>query len=1010
MPCNGGSVPALRVHLRRMLAAFCCLVLFSAFVCAQPAASVPPLVKFSGTISGAPSGTVGVIFALYKDSSGGAPLWQEVQSVTLDAAGHYTAFLGSHSATGIPVDLFATGEAHWLAVQPQGQPEQPRVLLVSVPYALKASDAETLGGLPASAFLRANATAPNSYISPTAVNSAANCIATAAIVASGASAGYLPVFTDASGELGNSSFFQASNGYVGIGTTTPAFNLNVISQADPAAIAVEGYGNVGVNFIGRRANGTLSAPTALTTNANIMAMQGRGYYSNASGSVQGFTSGSRAYMKFFAAENWTDTAQGSYITLATVQKGTIPVGGPTSGTATERVRITDVGWVGIGTSTPAAMLEVNGPVQFDGLVNFASGQTLPGTVTTISSDGSITVTGTPAAPSLAVNTGNIQHRVTGACPSGQALTSVNPDGSVNCAVTASGPGSAPQFLTLPTIPLVSGVAGYVVTRIVPDQPIAVTKVDLTANTLGSGTCIPAILRVGNGTSYEDVPVVVSTSSYDTADHALVFPAGTTVSVTLAQVGTCLSGALPQNLVGSVRYRAANSSESTVCPSGLTLSNGSCVDTNDDLQNCGGAGAACNFPNGTPACFTGACGGFCNAGYGNCDGNNANGCETNLTNSLANCGACGFVCSTLNATPSCVAGSCAISSCNVGYGDCDGNAANGCETSLTNSVANCGACGHACALPNATPACNSGACAISSCNVGYADCNMNAADGCEVNLSSDVNNCGRCGTVCPSGSTCSSGTCSCTVNCGTGASCASGTSCASGVCTGGHCAAATCSDGVKNGNETGIDCGGGTCPACATGVACLVPSDCINKVCTLNVCAAATCSDLVQNGNETDVDCGGGTCAACANGKACRIGSDCASKVCSGGVCLVPTCSDGIKNGSETGIDCGGGTCPACATGVACNVNSDCVSGDACVAGVCTVLQAQGTACTLSSQCLTGSCADGFCCNTACTATCTACSAALTSSANGTCGEIRAGTNPKLQCTSPQTCNGAGACQ
>ena len=382
----------------RLFAALFCVTALAASLCAQPAASVPPLVKFSGTISGAPSGTVGVIFALYKDSSGGAPLWQEVQSVTLDAAGHYTAFLGSRSAAGIPVELFATGEAHWLAVQPQGQPEQPRVLLVSVPYALKASDAETLGGLPASAFLRADAASTlNSYISPTAVNSAASRIATAAIVASGASAGYLPVFTDAGGDLSSSSFFQAANGYVGIGTTTPAFNLNVISQVDPAAITVEGYGIVGVNFIGRRARGTLASPLPLAVNDNLMAMQGRGYYSGPGG--EGFSPGSRAYMKFFAAENWTDTAQGSYITLATTLKGTAPTTTP----APERVRITDAGWVGIGTTTPAAMLEVNGPAQFDGLVSFAMGQTFPGTAVTLTAaDGSIAVGGTATAPNVEV--------------------------------------------------------------------------------------------------------------------------------------------------------------------------------------------------------------------------------------------------------------------------------------------------------------------------------------------------------------------------------------------------------------------------------------------------------------------------------------------------------------------------------------------------------------------------------------------------------------------------------
>jgi len=73
-------------------------------------------------------------------------------------SGHYSALLGSSSAIGIPVDVFSDGEARWLGVQAKGQRERPSVMLVSVPYAMKASDAETLGGLPASAFFCADAT------------------------------------------------------------------------------------------------------------------------------------------------------------------------------------------------------------------------------------------------------------------------------------------------------------------------------------------------------------------------------------------------------------------------------------------------------------------------------------------------------------------------------------------------------------------------------------------------------------------------------------------------------------------------------------------------------------------------------------------------------------------------------------------------------------------------------------------------------------------------------------
>ena len=75
---------------------------------------------------------------------------------------------------------------------------------------------------------------------------------------------------------------------------------------------------------------------------------------------------------------------------------------------------------------------------------------------------------------------------------------------------------------------------------------------------------------------------------------------------------------------------------------------------------------------------------------------------------------------------------------------------------------------------------------------------------------------------------------------------------------------TCDDGILNGDETGVDCGG-SCAACAT------------------------CDDGILNGDETGVDCGG-SCAACA------------------------TCDDGILNGDETGIDCGGPDCEPCQTG------------------------------------------------------------------------------------------------
>jgi hypothetical protein len=170
-------------------------------------------------------------------------------------------------------------------------------------------------------------------------------------------------------------------------------------------------------------------------------------------------------------------------------------------------------------------------------------------------------------------------------------------------------------------------------------------------------------------------------------------------------------------------------------------------------------------------------------------------------------------------------------------------------------------------------------------------------------------------------------------CGPGGDCQTGSDCVSGVCTGGACQPASCEDGVANGDETGVDCGGPTCPQCQPGGGCQTGSDCASGVCTDGACQAPTCNDNVQNGQETGVDCGGPTCPKCQPGGGCQTGSDCASGVCTGGACQAPSCNDGVKNGQETDVDCGGPTCPKCQTGDDCQADSDCAGG-VCQAGVC----------------------------------------------------------------------------
>lgn len=146
----------------------------------------------------------------------------------------------------------------------------------------------------------------------------------------------------------------------------------------------------------------------------------------------------------------------------------------------------------------------------------------------------------------------------------------------------------------------------------------------------------------------------------------------------------------------------------------------------------------------------------------------------------------------------------------------------------------------------------------------------------------------------------------------------------------------CRDGVQNGAETAVDCGGGVCIGCEEDQACMVDTDCRWGRCIARRrCAGPSCDDGFMNGSETGVDCGGG-CRGCPDGTACLAPADCQSSVCSAGTCAIASCTDGVRNGSETGLDCGGTTCPACTVPECgtCTTNTDCFEGGRCSLGVC----------------------------------------------------------------------------
>ena len=184
-----------------------------------------------------------------------------------------------------------------------------------------------------------------------------------------------------------------------------------------------------------------------------------------------------------------------------------------------------------------------------------------------------------------------------------------------------------------------------------------------------------------------------------------------------------------------------------------------------------------------------------------------------------------------------------------------------------------------------------------------------------------------------------------------------------------CATPTCTDGIMNGTETGIDCGG-TCPPCVVGhnigtgsfnacsgqifdsggnggnyansenfteTYCSNAGNCIRITFTsfntesgydiLSIYnGPTTASPLIGSYSGSSLPPVITSSSGCITVKWISDGSTVSSgwaATLSCLVCPVPTCTDGIQNGTETGIDCGGtcSPCPSIYTPVACSTTT-----------------------------------------------------------------------------------------
>jgi hypothetical protein len=365
-------------------------------------AYVPHLIKIAGMFhpaDGQPAGAVETVtLSIYAEPEGGVPLWQETQTIALDAQGRYTVLLGAMQDGGIPAAVFDAGEAQWLGTRFEraGEVEGPRVRLASVPYAFKAQDAETLGGHPASDYaLTPSAKDHAATTKGTPAKGDAAAPVTAAVVLPG-TLNFLAKYATAT-DVGPSGVFETGAGAVGIGTQTPSdfFHVRFTNTTGTATgLAVQNLGSTATSYSGMLFFDQLGALTQF----------------------QGFNNSTHEYRINNVAKV---TPGGAFNGSINFMIGN-----------TSRFLVASTGKVGIGVAVPGSQLDVAGDINLTGVVRLGGTPVMQIPTTGIENFGA-----GPLALGNNTNTGDFNTAI------GSGALSSNTGGANNVALGASALGA-----------------------------------------------------------------------------------------------------------------------------------------------------------------------------------------------------------------------------------------------------------------------------------------------------------------------------------------------------------------------------------------------------------------------------------------------------------------------------------------------------------------------------------------------------------------------------------------